>query len=307
MTTALFTHPSSLKHDTSPGHPERVARIEAVNDALAGASYAALTRREAPLASKEQLQRVHGGGYVDLVLDNIPDDGYARLDADTVLSPGSGEAGLRAAGAIIAAVDEVVSGNADNAFCAVRPPGHHAEPDRGMGFCLFNNVAVGAMHARAAHGLQKIAIVDFDVHHGNGTQAMFENDPDTLFASTHQYPHYPGTGGADETGVGNIFNAPLSANSGGAEFRVAMEEKILPALLNFQPEIVFVSAGFDAHARDPLASLNFEERDFEWATGKLKDIAGEFSTGRLVSTMEGGYDLEALANSVEAHTGALMG
>jgi acetoin utilization deacetylase AcuC-like enzyme len=231
---------------------------------------------------------VHGGGYVDLVLDNIPDDGYARLDADTVLSPGSGEAGLRAAGAIIAAVDEVVSGNADNAFCAVRPPGHHAEPDRGMGFCLFNNVAVGAMHARAAHGLQKIAIVDFDVHHGNGT-------------------HYPGTGGADETGVGNIFNAPLSANSGGAEFRVAMEEKILPALLNFQPEIVFVSAGFDAHARDPLASLNFEERDFEWATGKLKDIAGEFSTGRLVSTMEGGYDLEALANSVEAHTGALMG
>ena len=307
MTTALFTHASSLEHDTSPGHPERIARIEAVNDALAGDSYAALARREAPLATKEQLQRVHVGGYVDLVLDNIPEDGYARLDADTVLSPGSGEAGLRAAGAIIAAVDEVVSGNADNAFCAVRPPGHHAEPERGMGFCLFNNVAVGAMHARAAHGLQKIAIVDFDVHHGNGTQAMFENDPDTLFASTHQYPHYPGTGGADETGVGNIFNAPLSANSGGAEFRAAMEEKILPALRDFKPDMVFVSAGFDAHARDPLASLNFEERDFEWATGKLLDIAAEFSGGRLVSTMEGGYDLEALANSVEAHTGALMG
>ena len=307
MTTALYTHASSAQHDTGAGHPERIARIEAVNKALSGDSWSGLVRSDAPLATKEQLKRVHEGGYVDLVLDNIPVDGYVRLDPDTVLSPGTGEAALRAAGAIIAAVDDVVAGTADNAFCAVRPPGHHAEPKRGMGFCLFNNVAIGAMHARAAHGLKRIAIVDFDVHHGNGTQAMFEGDADTLFASTHQFPHYPGTGAASETGVGNIFNAPLAANAGGAEFRAAMEENILPALRAFAPEIVFVSAGFDAHARDPLASLRFEEIDFEWATRKLVEIAQEHASGRLVSTLEGGYDLEALANSVEAHAGALMG
>jgi acetoin utilization deacetylase AcuC-like enzyme len=306
MTTALYSHASSLDHDTSAGHPERIARIEAVNAALSGASWDALVRHEAPRVTEEQLQRVHDAGYVGLVLDNIPDEGYARLDADTVLSPGSGEAALRGAGAIIAAVDEVATGRADNAFCAVRPPGHHAEPGRGMGFCLFNNVAIGAMHARAAHGLQRVAIVDFDVHHGNGTQAMFFNDADTFFGSTHQFPHYPGTGALDETGVGNIFNAPLDANSGGVEFRAAMEDRILPALRAFGPDIVFVSAGFDAHARDPLASLRFEEADFEWATRQLLDIAGEYAKGRLVSTLEGGYDLEALANSVEAHAGALM-
>lgn len=306
MTTALYTHASSAAHDTGAGHPERIARIEAVNAALSGESWSGLVRSEAPLATTEQLKRVHEGGYVDLVLDNIPVDGYSRLDPDTVLSPGTGEAALRAAGAIIAAVDDVVAGRADNAFCAVRPPGHHAEPKRGMGFCLFNNVAIGAMHARAAHGLKRVAIVDFDVHHGNGTQAMFEGDADTLFASTHQFPHYPGTGAASETGVGNVFNAPLAANAGGAEFRAAMEDNILPALRAFGPEIVFVSAGFDAHARDPLASLRFEEIDFEWATLKLVEIAAEHASGRLVSTLEGGYDLEALANSVEAHAGALM-
>jgi acetoin utilization deacetylase AcuC-like enzyme len=307
MTTALYTHASSAGHDTGAGHPERIARIEAVNAALSGESWSGLVRSEAPLATTEQLKRVHEGGYVDLVLDNIPVDGYTRLDPDTVLSPGTGEAALRAAGAIIAEVDDVVAGSADNAFCAVRPPGHHAEPKRGMGFCLFNNVAIGAMHARAAHGLKKVAIVDFDVHHGNGTQAMFQADADTLFASTHQFPHYPGTGAASETGVGNVFNAPLAANTGGAEFRAAMEDKILPALRAFRPEIVFVSAGFDAHARDPLASLRFEEIDFEWATRKLVEIAQEHASGRLVSTLEGGYDLEALANSVQAHAGALMG
>lgn len=306
MTTALYTHSSSAEHDTGEGHPERIARIEAVNKALAGDSWSALVRRDAPLATKEQLRRVHVGGYVDLVLDNIPEDGYARLDADTVLSPGTGDAALRAAGAIIAAVDDVMAGTADNAFCAVRPPGHHAEPERGMGFCLFNNVAIGAMHARVAHGLRKVAIVDFDVHHGNGTQAMFAADGDTLFASTHQFPHYPGSGAASETGVGNLFNAPLDANTGGAEFRAAMEGTILPALRSFKPEIVFVSAGFDAHARDPLASLRFEEKDFEWATEKLLEIAGEHAAGRLISTLEGGYDLEALGNSVQAHAAALM-
>ena len=306
MTTALYTHPSSLEHDTGAGHPERIARIEAVNEALAGESWSALIRHDAPLATGYQLKRVHDGGYVDLVLDNIPEDGLARLDADTVLSPGTGDAALHAAGAIIAAVDAVAGGDADNAFCAVRPPGHHAEPKRGMGFCLFNNVAIGALHARAVHNLQRVAIFDFDVHHGNGTQAVFETDPNTLFASSHQYPHYPGTGATAETGVGNIFNVPLDANAGGMEFRAAMENLILPAARAFGPDIVFISAGFDAHARDPLASLRFEEEDFEWATAQLKDIAGEFAEGRLVSTLEGGYDLKALGNSVQAHVSALM-
>lgn len=306
MTTVLYTHSSSLEHDTSPGHPERIARIETVYEALSGDSYASLVRKEAPRAPDDALTRVHRGDYVKLVMDNIPDEGFARLDADTIISPGSGEAALRAAGAIISAVDDVVAGAADNAFCAVRPPGHHAEPERGMGFCLFNNVAIGAMHARATHGLKRIAIVDFDVHHGNGTQAMFERDAETLFASSHQYPHYPGTGAAGETGVGNVFNAPLDAGAGGSEFRDAMEKTILPALRAFEPEFVFVSAGFDAHARDPLASLLFEEPDFEWATLKLREIAGEYAGGRLVSTLEGGYDLEALGNSVQAHVNALM-
>lgn len=306
MTTALYTHPSSLEHDTGAGHPERIARIEAVNEALAGESWSALIRHDAPLATSYQLKRVHDGGYVDLVLDNIPEDGLAQLDADTVLSPGTGDAALHAAGAIIAAVDAVAGGDADNAFCAVRPPGHHAEPRRGMGFCLFNNVAIGALHARAVHKLQRVAIFDFDVHHGNGTQAVFETDPNTLFASSHQYPHYPGTGATAETGVGNIINVPLDANAGGMEFRAAMENRILPAARAFGPDIVFISAGFDAHARDPLASLRFEEEDFEWATAQLKDIADEFAEGRLVSTLEGGYDLKALGNSVQAHVSALM-
>ena len=306
MTTALYTHHSSLDHDTSPGHPERTERIATVYAALDGAGFAGLERREAPAASAGELGRAHRGDYVARTLDQVPAAGFSRLDPDTVISPGSGAAALHAAGAIIAAVDDVVAGNADNAFCAVRPPGHHADAGRAMGFCLFNNVAVGTMHARHAHGLQRVAIVDFDVHHGNGTQAMFENDPDTLFASTHQYPHYPGTGAAGETGVGNVFNAPLAAGAGGGEFRAAMEERILPALRRFAPAIVFVSAGFDAHARDPLASLNFEEADYEWATRKLMEIADEFSGGRLVSTLEGGYDLEALGSSVQAHVGALM-
>lgn len=306
MTTFVYTHPSSLDHDTGLGHPERTARIETVYAALAGDSYASLERREARRASLDDLARVHESGYVRRSLDEMPASGRARMDPDTVVSPGSGEAALRAAGAVIDAVDEVASGNASNAFCAVRPPGHHAEAGRGMGFCLFNNVAVGAMHARAAHGLRKIAIVDFDVHHGNGTQAMFAGDPAALFASTHQYPHYPGTGAADETGVGNVFNAPLEAGSGGAEFRTAMDDRILPALRAFAPQMLLVSAGFDAHARDPLASLNFEEEDFEWATQRLLEIAEEFASGRLVSTLEGGYDLQALGASVQAHVGALM-
>ena len=306
MNTALYTHPSSLKHDTSAGHPERIARIEAVNEALAGDSWSALIRHEAPRATKDQLVRVHDSRYVDLVLNNIPEDGFTRLDADTVMSPFTGDAALHAAGAIIAAVDTVAAGEADNAFCAIRPPGHHAEPGNGMGFCFFNNVAIGALHARIVHGLERVAIVDFDVHHGNGTQAAFKSDANTLFASSHQYPYYPGTGAAEETGVGNIFNAPLEAGDGGPEFRQALEDYILPAVRLFKPNIVFISAGFDAHVLDPLASLRLEEEDFEWATAELKKVAQEFACGRLVSTLEGGYDLEALGNSVQAHVSALM-
>ena len=272
MNTALYTHPSSLKHDTSAGHPERIARIEAVNEALAGDSWSALIRHEAPRATKDQLVRVHDSRYVDLVLNNIPEDGFTRLDADTVMSPFTGDAALHAAGAIIAAVDTVAAGEADNAFCAIRPPGHHAEPGNGMGFCFFNNVAIGALHARIVHGLERVAIVDFDVHHGNGTQAAFKSDANTLFASSHQYPYYPGTGAAEETGVGNIFNAPLEAGDGGPEFREALEDYILPAVRLFKPNIVFISAGFDAHVLDPLASLRLEEEDFEWATAELKKL-----------------------------------
>lgn len=306
MTTALYMHPSSLEHDTSPGHPERIERIEAVQAALGGPGFAALDRRVAPAAATDRLGLVHDGGYVARTLGRIPTEGFARLDPDTVVSPGSGAAALHAAGAMVAAVDAVVAGEVANAFCAVRPPGHHALPGAGMGFCLFNNVAAGAAHARSAHGIGRVAIVDFDVHHGNGTQAIFERDPDTLFASTHQYPHYPGTGAAGETGVGNIVNAPLAAGAGGPEFRAAMEGRILPELRAFAPQLLLVSAGFDAHTRDPLASLNLEERDYEWATVRLMEVADESCSGRLVSTLEGGYDLDALANSAAAHVSALM-
>ncbi len=306
MTTLLFSHESSARHDTGQGHPERPDRIRAVMEALAADRFAALDRREAPEADLADLDRVHPAGYVERLLAAVPEDGLVRIDPDTVMSPESGEAALRASGAIIAAIDAVAAGAADNAFCAVRPPGHHAEPGRSMGFCLFNNIAVGALHARAAHGLDKIAVVDFDVHHGNGTQAVFESDPGLLFASTHEYPLYPGTGAASETGVGNVFNVPLASGSGSAEFRAGVEDRILPALRAFRPDLVLISAGFDAHARDPLASLRLVEDDYAWITAELCAVAGEFSGGRLVATLEGGYDLEALAASVSAHVREMM-
>ncbi len=306
MTTLLFSHPSSARHDTGQGHPERPDRIRAVMDALDADAFAVLDRREAPSADLADLDRVHPDGYVERLLDAVPDEGLVRIDPDTVMSPDSGEAALHAAGAVIAAVDAVVAGQATNAFCAVRPPGHHAEPGRGMGFCLFNNIAAGALHARAAHGLEKIAVVDFDVHHGNGTQAVFESDPGLLFASTHEFPLYPGTGAATETGVGNVFNVPLDSGSGSAEFRAGVEDRILPALRAFRPDLILVSAGFDAHARDPLASLRLVEDDYSWITRELCAIAGELCDGRLVATLEGGYDLEALAASVSAHVRELM-
>jgi acetoin utilization deacetylase AcuC-like enzyme len=275
--------------------------------ALEAEKFQSLDRRQAPKATVDSISRVHDRDYVQAVLDAIPEEGTRALDSDTRVSPGSGEAALRAAGAICAAVDAVVGGEARNAFCAVRPPGHHAEPEIPMGFCLFNNVAIGAAHARAEHGLNRVAVVDFDVHHGNGTQAMFWNEPEMFFASTHQSPLYPGTGGAEEHGASNnIVNVPLAPMSGSAEFRTAMTETVLPALEAFEPDMILVSAGFDAHAADPLAMLNLQDEDFSWVTAEILRVASICCDARLVSTLEGGYDLQALARSTAAHVDALL-
>jgi acetoin utilization deacetylase AcuC-like enzyme len=305
--TIIYTHESAAEHDTGPGHPERSDRIKAVMEVLNSASFADLERRESPVADIDQIARIHSRDYVTSALAAVPVTGYAHLDPDTVLSPATGDAALRSVGAVVAAVDAVMTGEATNAFCAVRPPGHHAEPGRGMGFCLFNNIAIAAAHARAEHGVDRVAIVDFDVHHGNGTQAAFWSDPSVMFASSHEYPFYPGTGAEDECGQGNIHNLPLSSSSGSAEFRKGMERKILPALEAFKPGLVLISAGFDAHARDPLASICLDEEDFAWITRKIADIAGEYCNGKLVSSLEGGYDLEALSSSVSAHLSELVG
>ncbi len=307
MATLLYTHPAFLEHDTGPHHPERADRLRAIHTALESEAFALLERRTAPLAEKAQIERTHEAHYVEWVLGQIPKEGFAGLDADTIVSPGSGEAAFRAAGAVCAAVDAVVAGEAENAFCAVRPPGHHAEPGQAMGFCIFNNVAIGAAHARVVHGLQRVAVVDFDVHHGNGTQAAFAADPDFFYASTHQWPLYPGTGQPHERGVaGNIVNVPLAPFSGSAEFRAAIESRVLPALDAFKPELLIISAGFDAHLRDPLASLNLVEEDYAWVTHKLLELAARHAKRRVVSSLEGGYDLRALAKSVAAHVDVLM-
>jgi acetoin utilization deacetylase AcuC-like enzyme len=306
MTTFLYTHPACLDHDPGRHHPESAARLRAVLDALADPEFDRLERREAPEAALEDLLRVHPRPHVERLMRAVPKSGHVGIDADTILSPASGLAALCAAGAVVAAVDAVVANEADNAFCAVRPPGHHAEPDRAMGFCLFNNIAVGALRAREAHGLQRIAVIDFDVHHGNGTQAAFEADNALFYASTHQSPLYPGTGSVGETGVGNIFNVPLRPMAGSTQFRAAMSERILPALDAFRPEFVLISAGFDAHRSDPLAQLLLDEEDYTWVTERLIEIADRHASGRLVSALEGGYDLPALGASVVAHVRALM-
>jgi acetoin utilization deacetylase AcuC-like enzyme len=306
MTTILYSHEACLAHDPGAFHPECPDRLRVVLDALNAPGFAGLIRREAPLAEIDAIARVHPRHQIDTLLKLVPQAGYSPIDGDTILSPGSGEAALRAAGACVAAVDAVMAGAAKNAFCAVRPPGHHAEPSRAMGFCLFNNVVVGAMQARAVHGARRVAIIDFDVHHGNGTQAVAEQDADLFYASTHQWPLYPGTGSAKETGLGNVVNAPLRAGAGSADFRHAVNEWILPQLGYFAPDLVMISAGFDAHKADPLGGLRLDESDFIWVTEQLTGFAERYCGGRVVSTLEGGYDLDALASSTAAHVAALM-
>ncbi len=311
MTSGLITHPACLAHETPPGHPESADRLRAVLHALEEERFQYLSRHQANAASREALLRVHTRALVDRVLGPLAAEaareGYVHIDADTVMSAGSADAACIAAGAVIDAVDLVVAGDLKNAFCAVRPPGHHAERGRAMGFCLFNNVAVGAAHARAAHGLERLAVVDFDVHHGNGTADVAMADADLFYASTHQFPLYPGTGAADESGpAGNIVNVPLPPGTRGPAFRAAFAERILPALAAFAPQFVFISAGFDAHLADPLASLCLDESDFAWATAEICALAGGLCGGRVVSSLEGGYDLAALARSAAAHTRALM-
>ena len=306
MTTFLYSHDASLHHVTPEGHPERVDRIRAINRVLASPHFKDLIRREAPLARDEDILRAHAPEHLNRVRAIAPEAGFEYLDADTAMSPGSLEAALRASGAATAAVDAVFRGEADNAFCAMRPPGHHAESRRAMGFCFFNNAAIAALYARERHGVERVAVVDFDVHHGNGTQEIFYSDPGLFYGSTHQMPLYPGTGSSQETGVGNIFNAPLRAVDGGEQFREAMSTLILPALDVFAPDLVIISAGFDAHHRDPLGSLRLTEEDFAWATLQLMEAAEIHAGGRVVSVLEGGYDLQGLAASVGIHVQALL-
>ena len=308
MTTLLVSHPSFLEHDTGPYHPERPDRLRAVLAALDDPAFAELARVPAPEASLEELMRVHPQDYVEAILGVRPGPGeHVHIDGDTVMSQGSAEAVQRAAGAAVTCVDAVMQGQARTAFAAVRPPGHHASPAIPGGFCLFNNVAVAARHAQARYGIERVAILDFDVHHGQGTQAVVEPDPSLFYGSTHQYPLYPGTGQSNERGIDrNVANVPLRPNSGSAQFRHAWGEIILPQLDRFAPELVIVSAGFDAHKADPLAQLSLETADFDWISRELLAIADRHARGRLVSALEGGYDLAALAEATAAHVRVLM-
>ncbi|MBN6149926.1 histone deacetylase family protein [Xanthomonas sp. AmX2] len=299
----IYTHPACLGHDPGPEHPERPDRLRAVTEALREA-FPELEWREAPLAKLGDLSRVHDKALIDEVL-SADVDGRRMLDIDTVISPGSRTAALRAAGAGLAAVDAVMLGETDTAFCAVRPPGHHATGQAAMGFCLFNNIAVAAAHARDKHGLERIAIVDFDVHHGNGTQAIFERDRTVQYLSTHQSGLFPNSGGVHERGVGNVHNALLPPGSGGFRFRNTWADQMLPLLDGFKPQLLLISAGFDAHMRDPLADLMLESEDFGWLTAELRALAGRHARGRVVSMLEGGYDLQALREASVAHVGAL--
>ncbi len=307
MGTALYTHADALRHLTPPGHPEQVDRLRAILRALEAPAFAALARQEAPLADRADLLRVHPESHITAIEALVPLTGFNPVDGDTFLSPGSLDAALRAAGGACAAVDAVITGQARNAFVAMRPPGHHAERDRAMGFCFFSNIAIAAKRALQVHGLSRVAIVDFDVHHGNGTQDGVWDDPDILFVSSHQWPLYPGSGRPSETGAhGNVLNVTLPPNSDGAAMRAAYDTQVWPALEEFGPELILISAGFDAHADDPLANLRWREADFAWLTRRLCEVAQAHCGGRLVSCLEGGYDLDALAASVAAHVTVLM-
>ncbi len=307
MSTLFISHPCFVRHQTPPGHPERPDRIRVVERILEHERFQSLAREASPLATSEQLIRVHPESYVRALEDASPQEGLIQLDQDTTMSPGTLEAALRAAGGAILAVDEVMTRQVVNAFSAARPPGHHAERATAMGFCFFNNAAVAARHAQAVHGAERIAIVDWDVHHGNGTQDIFWGDSSVMYCSTHEMPLYPGTGAANETGEHNtIVNVPLRAGDGGLEFREAFEVGVLPRIEAYRPDLIIISAGFDAHVRDPLANLNLVETDFAWATAQLMDLADRYAGGRLVSLLEGGYDLEGLSRSVAAHVMTLM-
>ncbi|WP_029005034.1 histone deacetylase family protein [Azorhizobium doebereinerae] len=307
MSTLLITHPAGLLHATPAGHPERADRLRALDRIFEQERFANLLRDQAPLGEREDIIRVHPGDFVDALAEATPEDGVVRIDSDTVLSPGSWQAVLRAVGGACFAVDEVVEKRVTNAFVAMRPPGHHCETRRPMGFCLLNQAAIAARHAQAKYGIGRVAIIDFDVHHGNGTQEIFWADDSVLYASTHEMPLYPGSGAVGETGaLGTIVNAPLRSGDGGAEFKEAFESRILPRLETYRPELVIISAGFDAHKNDPLASLRLVDTDFGWVTKRLMEVADKYAEGRVVSVLEGGYDLEGLATSAAAHVTALM-
>ncbi len=306
MTTRLYTHNLSVEHITPPGHPERPDRIRALDKVFAEPQFNALIRVEAPRADTAWFEVAHPKNHLKMIQDSIPDTGIATVDADTSASPKSWEVVTHVCGAAMDAVDAVFNKDADNAFVSMRPPGHHAERTTAMGFCLVNNIAIAARYAQQTHGAERIAIVDFDVHHGNGTQDIFYDDPSVMFASTHQMPLYPGSGALNETGEGNIFNAPLSDGNDGSKFKQAFRERVLPALDNFKPDLLMISAGFDAHYKDPLAGLNLIADDFDWVTGKLMEVADECCDSRIVSLLEGGYDLEGLAESASSHVNRLM-
>src|SRR3984885_10789942 len=306
-TTLVISHPACLDHNMGEGHPERPDRVRAIERALESEAFQVLTRGVAPPADDSAITRVHPQDYIDAIRSAAPSHGRVALDQDTSMSPGTFEAALRAAGGAVFAVDEAMSGKVRNAFVSTRPPGHHAEVATPMGFCFFNNAAIAARHAQKAYGVERVAIMDFDVHHGNGTQHIFWDDPTVMYASTHQMPYYPGTGAIGERGEHDqIVNAPLRAGDGGDAFREAMETAILPRIEAFAPDLVIISAGFDAHRRDPLGNLNLTEADFAWATRKLMEIGRRRAHERVVSVLEGGYDLEGLSRSVAAHVKALM-
>ncbi len=307
MTTAYFSHPNYLNHVTPPHHPEQVARIEHIEAAMATPAFSALVRLEAPLCDDDDILLCHPKDHLDRLTNAQPSNGQTALDGDTFLSSGSLNAARRAVGANIAAIDGLIDGLFTNAFVACRPPGHHAEQSTPMGFCLFGNAAIAAKHAIKRHGLERVVVVDFDVHHGNGTQALLQDESRSLFISSHQSPLWPGTGNKHETGMhNNVRNFPLPPNSDGRLMRTTFETEILPKIMNFEPELIIISAGFDAHTDDPLAQLNWSTEDYTWLTRRICDVADRHAKGRVVSTLEGGYDLTALAASVAAHVTVLM-